>query len=183
LKRLDWYRVGLSKRRTEEAPMYRAIVARRVRIAWEHLARRDYLYVIDQFAPAFTHSFAGGHALGGERSSRDAQRAWFERLFRLLPGVELTVQDVLVRGWPWRTRAVALIHVRATVAGRPYENQVAQTIDLRWGRITRIHNLEDTQKLVAALEQLAASGVDEARAEPITERPLVASATRSRALP
>lgn len=164
--------------------MYRAIVARRVRTAWGHLARGDYAYVVDQFAPSFTHSFAGDHALGGERSSRAAQRAWFERLFRLLPGVELRVEDVLVGGWPWRTRAVALIRVRATPGGHPYENEVAQTIDLRWGRITRIHNLEDTQKLAAALERLGAAGVDEARAAPITDRELVepaASATTSSA--
>jgi ketosteroid isomerase-like protein len=150
--------------------MYRAIVARRVRSAWQHLGRGDYEHVLEQFAPTFTHRFAGNHALGGERSSRAAQRAWFERLFRLLPGVEFRVEDVLVRGWPWRTRALALIRVRATVAGRPYQNEVAQTIDLRWGRITRIDNLEDTQKLAAALERLAAAGLDEAQAEPIAER-------------
>jgi ketosteroid isomerase-like protein len=159
--------------------MYRAIVARRVRTAWEHLARGDYAYVLDQLAASFTHSFAGDHALGGERSSRDAQRAWFERLFRLLPGVELRVEDVLVGGWPWRTRAVALIRVRAIVAGRAYENEVAQTIDLRWGRIARIHNLEDTQKLGAALERLAVAGVEEARAGPITDRERVAPAARA----
>jgi ketosteroid isomerase-like protein len=148
--------------------MYRAIVARRVRTAWEHLARGDYGYVLDQFGPRFTHSFAGDHALGGERSSPAAQRAWFERLFRLLPGIEFRIEDVLVRGWPWRTRAVALIRVHATVAGQPYQNEVAQTIDLRWGRITRIHNLEDTQKLAATLERLGASGLEDALAEPIT---------------
>jgi ketosteroid isomerase-like protein len=147
--------------------MYRAIVARRVRTAWEHLARGDYEHVLGQLAPAFTHSFAGDHALGGERSSRDAQRAWFERVFRLLPGIEFTVEDVLVRGWPWRTRAVALIGVRADLDGQPYENEVNQTIDLRWGRITAIHNLEDTQRLAAALERLATGGLDEARAAPI----------------
>ena len=52
--------------------MYRAIVARRVRTTWEHLARGDYAYVLRQLAPACKHSFAGDHALGGERSSRDA---------------------------------------------------------------------------------------------------------------
>jgi ketosteroid isomerase-like protein len=147
--------------------MYRAIVARRVRTAWEHLARGDFEHVLDQLAPAFTHSFAGDHALGGQRSSRGAQRAWFERVFRLLTGIEFTVEDVLVRGWPWRTRAIALIGVRADVAGQPYENEVTQTIDLRWGRITAIHNLEDTQRLAATLERLAAAGLDEARAAPI----------------
>jgi ketosteroid isomerase-like protein len=156
--------------------MYRAFVARRVRTAWAHLARADFRHVLEQFAPAFTHDFVGDHALGGERSSREAQGAWFERLFRLLPGVEFTVEDVLVRGWPWRTRAVALIRVRATVVGGPYENEVAQTIDLRWGRITRVHNLEDTQKLARALERLANCGLDEALAEPITGREPVTSA-------
>jgi ketosteroid isomerase-like protein len=159
--------------------MYRATVARRVRTAWTHLAKGDHRHVLEQFAPAFTHDFVGEHALGGERSSREAQGAWFERLFRLLPGVEFTVEDVLVRGWPWRTRAVALIRVRATVAGRRYENEVAQTIDLRWGRITRIHNLEDTQKLAAALERLAESGLDEALAPPITGREPIAATLRS----
>jgi ketosteroid isomerase-like protein len=163
--------------------MYRAIVARRVRTAWERLEKGDYEYVLDQFAPAFTHSFAGEHALGGERSSRDRQRAWFERLFRLLPGIEFRVEDVLVRGWPPRTRAVALIGVRATVAGRPYENEVAQTIDLRWGRITAIHNLEDTQRLDSALKRLADTGLHEARAQPITGREPVVSAMSSTARP
>jgi ketosteroid isomerase-like protein len=149
--------------------MFRALAARRVRTAWEHLARRDYGYVLDQLAPTFTHSFAGNHSLGGTRSSREIQDAWFQRLFRLLPDIEFEVEDVLVRGWPWRTRAIALIRVHATIAGRPYENEVAQTIDLRWGSIIRIHNLEDTQKLAAALEQLADAGIDEARAEQITE--------------
>jgi ketosteroid isomerase-like protein len=148
--------------------MYRAIVAHRVRTAWDRLGEGDYEYVLDQFAPVFTHSFAGEHALGGERASRAAQRAWFERLFRLLPGIAFSVEDVLVRGWPWRTRAVALIRVRAAVADQPYENEVAQSIELRWGRITRIDNLEDTQRLAAALERLAQAGLDEARAEPIT---------------
>jgi ketosteroid isomerase-like protein len=149
--------------------MFRAFVAHRVRVAWSHLARRDYGFVLDQLAPNFIHSFAGDHALGGERHSRQTQRAWFERVFRLLPDADFTVDDVLVRGWPWRTRAVALLHVRATVAGQPYDNEFAQTLDLRWGRITHIHNLEDTQKLAAALERLAATGVDEARAAPITD--------------
>jgi ketosteroid isomerase-like protein len=156
--------------------VYRAIVAHQVRTAWDRLGRGDYEYVLDRFAPVFTHSFAGDHALGGERASRDAQRAWFERLFRLLPGVTFTVDDIVVRGWPWRTRAVALIRVRAAVADQPYENEVAQTIELRWGRITCIHNLEDTQKLAAALERLAMTGVDEAGAEPITSREPLMSA-------
>ncbi len=50
---------------------------------------------------------------------------------------------MLVKGWPWRTRVVALVDVRTKVLGEPYRNEVAQTIELRWGRITKIRAIED----------------------------------------
>jgi ketosteroid isomerase-like protein len=151
--------------------MYRSIVARRVRSAWAHIDRRDYRYVIDQLAPGFEHSFAGDHAMGGTRRSRESLASWFERVFRLFPAIRFEVRDVLVRGMPWSTRAVALIRVSAgEVDGVRYENELAQTIDLRWGRIVRIHTLEDTQKLAGALERLHAGGVEEAAAERIEDR-------------
>jgi ketosteroid isomerase-like protein len=142
--------------------MYRKIVELRVRKAWQRLAARDYNYVLDQFSPSFEYSFVGDHALGGTRHSRESMTGWFERLFELFPEIRFELVDVLVKGWPWRTRVVALIDVHAQVAGEPYRNEVAQTIELRWGRITRIRTLEDTQKLARALERLASTGVEEA---------------------
>jgi hypothetical protein len=67
-------------------------------------------------------------------------------------------------------RAVALIDVRTTVAGEPYANEVAQTIDLRWAKIVKIVTLEDIQKLEGALARLAEAGVAEAAAEAIGDR-------------
>jgi ketosteroid isomerase-like protein len=145
------------------------IVARRVRKAWARLQQRDWAYVVDQFGPGFTYRFEGEHAIGGERHTREAMAAWFERLFRLFPDIAFTVRDVVVSGWPWRTRAVALVDVRATVDGAPYRNTVAQEIEIRWGRIVRIVNHEDTQKLARALDELRAGGVDEAGAAPIAD--------------
>jgi ketosteroid isomerase-like protein len=142
--------------------MYRRIVEANVRKAWGRLAAGDYDYVLDQFAGEFEYSFAGDHALGGTRHSREAMTGWFERLFELFPGIRFELVDVLVKGWPWRTKAVALIDVRTNVAGEPYRNEVAQTIELRWGKITRIHTLEDTQKLDRALRRLAEAGVPQA---------------------
>lgn len=142
--------------------MYRRIVEGRIRKAWRRLAQRDYRYVLEQFAPRFEYSFAGDHALGGTRHSRESMRGWFERLFELFPGIRFEVRDVLVRGWPWRTRAVVLVDVKTDVAGEPYRNEVAQTLELRWGKISRMRNLEDTQKLERALERLAAAGVPQA---------------------
>lgn len=82
--------------------------------------------------------------------------------------------EVLVRGSPWRTRAVALVKVRATVEGTVYRNELAQTIDIRFGRIVRINTLEDTQKLAGALWRLAELGVEEAAA-PAIEDPVPAA--------
>ena len=89
--------------------------------------------------------------------------AWFERLFSLFPGIRFEVARRAGRGWPWHTRAVALVSVTAQVDGETYRNEVAQTIHLRWGRITSIRNLEDTQKLAGALERLGDAGSVEAR--------------------
>jgi ketosteroid isomerase-like protein len=142
--------------------VFRAIVAHRVRTAWKHVNDRDYAFVLDQFAPDFEYSFAGDHALGGARTSRAAMEAWFERLFSLFPDIAFKVEDVLVGGWPPNTRAVVLVSVTALVDGEAYRNEVAQTIHLRWGRITSIRNLEDTQKLAGALERLGAAGASNA---------------------
>ena len=46
---------------------------------------------------------------------------------------------------------------------------MAQTIDIRWGRIVAVTTLEDTKKLSDALDALAAAGVVEAAAPPITD--------------
>jgi len=133
------------------------------------LEQRDWAYVVDQFAPGFTYRFVGDHALGGTRRTRAAMADWFERLFRLFPDIHFTVRDVLVAGWPWRTRAVALVAVRAQVDGTPYRNEVAQELEIRWGRITRIVTLEDTAKLARALGELRHGGVAEAAAAPIAD--------------
>jgi ketosteroid isomerase-like protein len=149
--------------------MYRAIVASRIRRAWRHVDQGDYASVLDQLAPQFIHRFAGDHALAGTRQHPEAARAWYQRLYRLLPGIRFEVTDVLVGGWPWRTRAVALVKVHATVAGEPYENDLAQVVDLRWGRISALSMHEDSQKLAAALARLHAAGVPEAAAPPIQD--------------
>jgi ketosteroid isomerase-like protein len=153
--------------------MYRAIVAARVRRAWSDLQQHNTDAVLTQFAAHFEHSFAGEHALGGERHTREAQAAWFARLFRLFPDIQFSVRDVLVAGWPWRTRVVVVVDV--SLPSEPaYRNIVIQRLELRWGRITRIANLEDTQRLADLLARRAAEGNAEATSTPITDRPLPA---------
>jgi hypothetical protein len=46
-----------------------------------------------------------------------------------------------------------------------------QFMHMRWGRVTEIRTLENTQVLQRAMDRLAATGYPEAHAAPITDQP------------
>ena len=155
--------------------MYRMIVARKIRASWREVQQRNAGAVVDQFARDFEYRFVGEHALGGVRRTRASQLEWFERLFRVFPSIEFTVRDVIVTGPPWRTRAAVLLDVRIpgergySDAEPVWTNEVMQTVELRWGRITRIVTMTDTQREVAILTRLTEAGMAEASAAPIED--------------
>lgn len=148
--------------------MYHAIVRQKIRQSFDYLNVGDYESVVKLFAPTITHSFAGHHAMGGERHGVEAASKWYPRLFRLWPGLRFELRNVLVKGAPWNTLVVTRFNVHASLPdGAPFQNQVIQFITLRWGLIFSMEMYEDTQKLVAALELKAAHGLAEAVAPPI----------------
>ena len=120
-------------------------------------------------APDVHHVFPGDNALGGERHSREAMRRWFERVYKLFPELHFEVRNVAVKGWPWDMMVAVewADHGRAR-DGVPYENQGAHWIRLQGGKATYIHAYLDTDKVTAICRRLAADGVEEAAAEPIT---------------
>ena len=75
---------------------------------------------------------------------------------------------MIVTGPPWHTRAAVLLDVRIpgergyTDAEPVWRNEIMQTVELRWGRITRIVTMTDTQREVALLTRLAQAGMAEA---------------------
>ena len=153
--------------------MYRLIVAAKIRSLFAKLNAGDSEPMVGSLAPHFTYLFYGDHALGGKRTTHAAMRAWWGRLFRLMPDIRFEPLDVLVVGWPWSTRVATEVKARVTLPdGTRYENIVHQFVRLRWGRVTEIRTLEDTQKLAHALRALAARGVEEAMAAPITDGPV-----------
>ena len=114
------------------------------------------------------HTFAGDHALGGTRHSREAMRKWFGRLYRLFPGLDFEVKRVLVGGWPWRTVAMVEWVDRARPAdGVPYENEGTHVLRFSWGRLVGIHAYPDTQRVAEVCDRLAKAGIEEAAAPPI----------------
>jgi ketosteroid isomerase-like protein len=150
--------------------MYATIVSRTIRSSWASMNHGDYNAVLRQLAPEFRYEFFGNHALSGVRRTRAALERFFERLFRLFPGARFTVRDVLVKGAPWDTTAVALVEIEVGLpTSQVYRNQISQTIRLRWGRITEIRTLEDTQRLVEVLRALREGGLEEAGAPPIQD--------------
>lgn len=148
--------------------MYQLIVRRHVRRIFDGLSRGDYQTAVAGLDPDVHHRFAGDHALGGERHSRAGVEQWFARLFRLFR-LDFTVDRVAVSGPPWDM--VVTVEWRASVTprqGPTYVNRGAHVLRMRRARVVELHAYEDSQAVRDALELMAAHGVEEARAAPIT---------------
>jgi len=149
--------------------MYGFIVRRLVRRSFRRLSAGDYETVLKQFSPDIVFCFSGEHALGGELRGVEPTRRWFQRIYRLFPGIGFEPQAVVVNGWPWDTVVATRFRVRAWMSGdRPYSNEGMQLLRLRWGRVVEDRIYEDTHGLVEALRYLADRGVDEALEGPLT---------------
>ena len=150
--------------------MYHAIVEHKLRSVFARLGQGDFWPMIDSLAPGFVYRFEGDSAIGGVRSSRVSMQLWWERMYRLFPGLSFEVQDVVVSGGPWHTRIFTQLEFRKPLPGNtPYSNVVMQRMVMRWGRITEIHTLEDTQRCARLLAWQASNGKAEAGAAPITD--------------
>jgi hypothetical protein len=101
-------------------------------------------------------------------------RLWFERLYRLFPGSQFAPQKIVVQGPPWATTIMTYVKIQGTAPKAdgvvaPYENEFMQLMHLKWGRVTSVLTLEDTQRFFNALPALAAAGIPDATAGPITD--------------
>ncbi|MEO8530108.1 MAG: nuclear transport factor 2 family protein [Deltaproteobacteria bacterium] len=150
--------------------MYRAIVRSKVHALFDAINRGDAQPVIDGFALQFEHGFIGDHALGGSRHSRPAITAWYQRLYRLMPDITFTLHEIDVHGTPWNTQVVVRwTETNAGTDNTPTTADGVHIAHLKWGKMTRLYILPDTVKLIATLDRLAAKGVTEAHAPPITD--------------
>jgi ketosteroid isomerase-like protein len=150
--------------------MYHAIVRRKARGLFEHLGRGEWRATTGDLAEDVTHVFPGDHALGGERHSREAMERWFERLYRLFPELNFEVKRVVAKGWPWDTLvAIEWADWGKAADGEPYENEGAHWIRLRWGKGTYVHAYLETERVADACRRMAAAGIEEAAAAPITD--------------
>lgn len=150
--------------------MYHTIIKRISKGAFRDLSNRKTEPLLGRCAPDLRHTFAGEHALGGTRRSRAAFRDWLQRLYRLFPELEFTVRDVLAEGPPWNTRLALSWADRGRAAdGEPYENEGVHLLRLEWGQLVELNARLDTQHLERTLDRMAASGIEEAAADPIED--------------
>src|SRR5258708_17157572 len=102
-------------------------------------------------------------------------RAWFQRVFSYFPGIQYTVHQVIVQGWPWNTLVATRLSVAAPRAdGSVYQNDVMQFLRLRWGKVIEDHLYEDTYKLVNELQQrLSREETDRLKRQPLLQESLL----------
>lgn len=96
-------------------------------------------------------------------------RRWFERVYRLFPGFQEEVQEILVRGWPWNTVVAVqwVARAKSPVSDDALIMHGVHIVRFRWGKVTEIQAYPDTERFSAYLRDLASHGVDEAGAPPI----------------
>jgi ketosteroid isomerase-like protein len=150
--------------------MYHAIVRLKLRRAFAAINAGRYDGIVAGFAPRHRHVMFGHHALAGERRSSESTARWYERLQRLLPGLAFEIHAIAVTGMPWRTFATVTWNDSfALPDGSIGTNQGVHEFELRWGKVHALTVHCDTERLQRYCEQMAASGMAEARAEPITD--------------
>lgn len=148
--------------------LYSSIVKKKIRETFDHVNNHRWDEAVKSAAPHVHHRVSGTHALAGERHSKEALRRWFERLGRVLPNLQIKVNNVWVKGWPWHTTVFAQWDGTATLLnGDPYVNRGLHVFTLRWGRLHALEEFYDSQATARGLATQAAAGVEEAGAEQI----------------
>lgn len=148
--------------------MYHKIVESKIRQAFAGLNAGRIEAITGELAKNATHYFIGTHALSGKRNSNDAIYRWYQRLLRLLPGIQFELHQIDVRGWPWNTLVTAQWTERNQATdGVPTSAEGLNIITLSWGKVTSIRIYTDTAMLTKTLNRIAEKGVLEAQAAPI----------------
>ncbi len=155
--------------------IYRMLVRRKVLAIFRSANSGDWQAMIDALHERFTYRFVGDTPLGGERSTKAAMNAWWQRLYRLFPGAVFHPQTVVVEGPPWNTRVMTYVTITGSVprsdgaGSAPYQNEFMQMMTIRWGRITKVMTIEDTQRFAAILPVMRTAGMSDAAAAPISD--------------
>jgi ketosteroid isomerase-like protein len=136
--------------------LYGYIVQKKIRQTFDHVNNHRWDDAVEAVAPNVHHRVSGTHALGGER------------LGRVLPNLQIKVNNIWVIGWPWHTTVFVEWDGTATLLnGNSYNNRGLHVFTLRWGRVYALEEFQDSQAAANALVAQAAAGLKEAVDEQI----------------
>jgi ketosteroid isomerase-like protein len=157
--------------------IYRFVVEKKLRRAFDALNRGDHAPILASFAPTVEHVFFGNHALGGARYDMTTIEPWYARLKTVLPDLQFDIESIVVRGMPWNT--VALVEWRDRFSlrdGTRRGNQGVHALRLKWGKVSSLRVYCDTQVLADVLRQQHSHGIPDAGMAPIGDALAVAPA-------
>ncbi len=153
--------------------MYKAAVRWMVRRAISRMNDGDYGPSLAMFANDATLSFPGDNTWANQHRPTQAGRDAFathrgrdeiEAFLQRYVGqrIHMVVDDILVNGPPWNTRAALRVHhwVEGPGGHDLYTNRAVLFVTTRWGKIRGQEDYEDTER-VAAYDHFLAGHVDE----------------------
>jgi ketosteroid isomerase-like protein len=155
--------------------VYKAAVRTLIRRNISRLNDGDYASTLVMFRPDATLTFPGDNSwsrqyrdpqLGMTASPTHRGRDEIEGFLRRYVGhgVQMHVEEILVNGPPWNTRAAARVHHRIVdeSGAEIYSNRAVLFVHTRWGKIVEQEDYEDTGRVMA----FDARSADEAVSRP-----------------
>ncbi len=141
--------------------MYKASIRALMRSSIRKLNDGNYALMLKMASPNFELAFPGQNSWATMFRSQQAGRerhathlgveeatAFAERFVD--EGVQFEIEDILVNGPPWNTRIA--LRVRSFIDGPSgtgdiYNNRALLFLEVRWGRLVRWEDYEDTERV------------------------------------
>ena len=146
--------------------MYKATVRWMIRRSIGRLNAGEYGPTLAMFAADATLAFPGNNSWSRQyRPPEPGRDAWATHRGRseieaflqrfVASGIHMEVDDILVNGPPWNTRAAVLVHhwIAGPDGADVYANRAVLAVRTRWGKIQSQEDFEDTER-VAAYDRL-----------------------------
>ena len=140
--------------------MYKASIRALLRHSIDKLNHGDYSLMLKMASPDFALAFPGdnswstmfrpqqrGRAAHVTHRGIEEAGAFADRF--VAEGIQIEIEDILVNGPPWNTRIAVRVHdfVPGDGGADAYNNRAVLFLELRWGRLVRWEDYEDTERV------------------------------------